>query len=53
MGHNSWIARMSDDAPKDRSGVARTLFAALVMVVLAYAALQLEWIIPALARIIV
>ena len=47
MGHNSWIARV-----KDRSGAARTLVAALVMAVLAYAALQLEWIIPALARIL-
>ena len=37
---------------KDRSGAARTLVAALLMAALAYTALQLEWIIPALARII-
>ena len=47
MGHNSWIARV-----KDHSGAARTLVAALVMAALAYAALQLEWIIPALAHIL-
>jgi hypothetical protein len=42
---------MSDEAPKDRSTAALTFFAALMMAALAYAALQLEWIIPALARI--